>query len=540
MDDLPAWLAAKHHEAPCYDDPRGGGEKDALDKAAILSMRREHCSAAQSVSYANRDPLLIVRGRGSKLYDEAGKEYLDTRNNVGHVGHSHPRVVAAVAAQAAAINTNTRYLHPNHVRLAHALLKRCPRPLERVFFVNSGSEANDLALRLARTYTGKRDVIVVEDAYHGHTGDVIDISPYKFAHVPGGTGQRPWVHVVPAPDTYRGAFRGADAAHRYAEAVEDAVRAASSRGALGGQEGEGSSEEQPLSSASSLPASSSSSSSTPPPGLSPPPSAGLAAFFIESGMSVAGVILPPPGYLARCYRAVRAAGGLCVADEVQVGFGRFGSSFWGFQASSSSSSSPSTSSLGGGGGAEEEEEEEEAVVPDIVTMGKPFGNGMPLAAVVTTAAVAAAFENGLEYFNTFGGNPVCCAAGLAVLAALEDEDLPASAAAVGAFLVAEFRRLAEAHALIGDVRGRGLFVGVDFVKDRATREPAPNEVSAICSALKEKHAILTSIDGPHENVLVVKPPLAFSLADAARFVAALDDALSTLGPIDPNAARTPT
>ena len=500
-DDLGVWISAKHHAPPCYDNPYDSTK--LLDKAGILALRRRLFSSAQSVSYANRDPLLVVRGKGARLIDENGRSYLDTRNNVGHVGHSHPRVVAAVAAQAAAINTNTRYLHPNLVRLAAELLKRCPSPLERVFFVNSGSEANDLALRLARNYTRKQDIIVVEDAYHGHTGDVIDISPYKFAHVPGGTGRKPWVHVVPAPDTYRGLHRGSDAGEAYAKAVEDTVQAVNLRGNASSIGGEHVSA-----------------------GLQPPPTPGVAAFFIESGMSVAGVVLPPPGYLERCFSAVRRGGGVCVADEVQVGFGRFGgSSFWGFQASSVDSDATDSAAT---------------VVPDIVTTGKPFGNGMPLAAVITTKAIADAFDNGLEYFNTFGGNPVCAAAGLAVLEILDAEDLPGRAATVGAFLMAELRRLAEHHGIIGDVRGRGMFIGVDFVRDRTSREPATAEVSVICSRLKEQHRILTSVDGPHDNVIVIKPPLAFTLANASTLITALDEVLLNLGAVDPTTKRTPT
>lgn len=284
--------------------------------------------AAQSISYANTDPLMMVRAKGTRMYDERGRCFLDTRNNVCHVGHAHPAVVRAVAAQAAAINTNTRYLHPNLVHLAELLLSKCPAPLAKVFFVNSGSEANDLAIRLARAHTGNRGMVVVDHAYHGHTVEVINVSPYKFAHK-CGPGKAPHVQVVNAPDVYRGKHRGGDAAHRYAEQVHEACGRCVESGD------------------------------------------GVGAFFVESGMSVAGVIVPPSGYLAECYATVRSHGGLCVADEVQVGFGRFGSSFWGF--------------------------ESQGVVPDVVTLGKPFGNGMPLGAVITTEAVAASFANGLEY-----------------------------------------------------------------------------------------------------------------------------------------------
>ena len=257
-----------------------------LPKATLLAQRRRDFCPAQSISYANTDPLLIIEGRGAQLIDEAGRVFLDTRNNVAHVGHGHPAVAAAVARQAAALNTNTRYLHPNVCALARKLLATMPAPLSDgvVFFVNSGSEANDLALRLARA-TNKRAaerVLVVDHAYHGHTVSVIGLSPYKFEHKSfGGKGQPAWVTKCPAPDTYRGPHRGADAARDYAAYVERACADADAEG-------------------------------------------GVCAFFIESGMSVAGVILPPEGYLRACYAAVRAAGGVCVADEVQTGLGRFG------------------------------------------------------------------------------------------------------------------------------------------------------------------------------------------------------------------------
>jgi len=434
-------------------------EAGTLSKTEIISLRRSHFCPAQSVSYANTDPLLIVRGEGTRLFDEKGNAYLDTRNNVCHVGHAHPRVAKAVAQQTAVLNTNTRYLHPNVCLLAKRLVATFPEGsgLEVCFFVNSGSEANDLAVRLAYARSGSRDVIVVDHGYHGHTQQTIDISPYKFDHK-GGEGAKPTVHKVPCPDTYRGPYVGPDAGERYAEHVRAACSVAP-----GGQ---------------------------------------VAAFFVESGMSVGGVIVPPPGYLAACYRAVRSAGGVCVADEVQVGFGRFGEHFWAF--------------------------EQQGVVPDIVTMGKPFGNGMPLAAVVTTRSVSESFHNGLEYFNTFGGNPVCCAAGLAVLDVLREERLQEHAARVGAHLSGQLRRLQQSRPLIGDVRGCGLFLGIEFVRDRVSLEPATAETSEVCSRMKDEHRILMSIDGPHDNVLVLKPPLCFSTEDADALVEALDTVLGSL------------
>jgi len=430
-----------------------------MNKADVLKIRRKHFSAAQSISYANTDPLLIVRGKGARLYDDQGREFLDTRNNVCHVGHAHPRVAEAVSQQVSVLNTNTRYLHPNISLLAQRLVATFPKGsgLEVCFFVNSGSEANDLALRLAYAQGQSRDVICVQHAYHGHTNEVLKISPFPRHH--GGQDMEPGIHKVTCPDTFRGEHRGEDAGLLYAKDVVDAC------GKAGGS---------------------------------------VAAFIAESSISVGGAVMLPPGYLRECYRAVRAAGGICIADEVQVGFGRFGRHFWAF--------------------------EQQGVHPDVVTMGKPFGNGMPLAAVVTTREVAAAFQKGHEYFNTFGGNPVCCAAGLAVMDVLVAERLQENATNVGDYFKDRLNCIGDKHAMLGDVRGAGLFIGIDFVRNRDTREPATEETSEICSRMKEEHLILTSIDGPHENVLMIKPPMCFSRVDVDQVVDALDKILSTLQP----------
>lgn len=447
-------------------------EASKLHKDEIFAMRRSYFAPNQTVSYANRDPLLIVRGEGAFLYDEQGNSYLDTRNNVCHVGHAHPTVAAAVANQVATLNTNTRYLHPNLVLLAKRLIATFPENsgLEVCFFVNSGSEANDLACRLAFANSKSRDIIVVDHGYHGHTQQTIDISPYKFDHK-GGEGAKPTIHKVPCPDVYRGPHRGTDAGKLYAKYIEDACHKA--------------------------------------------PEGKVSAFFVESGMSVGGVIVPPQGYLAAAYEAVRSAGGICVADEVQVGFGRTGKQFWAF--------------------------EQQGVCPDVVTMGKPFGNGMPLAAVVTTRKLADAFNNGIEYFNTFGGNPVCCAAGLAMLEVLQKENLQSNANEVGAYFAKSLVELSKKQPLIGEIRGQGLFIGIDFVRDHETREPATAETSEICSRMKEEHRILMSIDGPHDNVIVIKPPLCFSFENVDTVIAAMEKVLSTLKrPQDLDVGHTPT
>jgi 4-aminobutyrate aminotransferase-like enzyme/Ser/Thr protein kinase RdoA (MazF antagonist) len=423
--------------------------------AETLSARRELLGKNLSISYQH--PLKIVRGWKQFLYDDTGRAYLDVYNNVPLVGHSHPRVVRAVQEQIALLNTNTRYLHDNVNRYSERLTRLLPEPLRVCYFLNSGSEANELALRLARAHTGREDIIVLEHAYHGHTTTLIDISPYKFDG-PGGRGRKPWVHVAPIPDDYRGPYKRDDpvAGTKYAQHVARLLENMYAEG------------RKP------------------------------AAYIAETLPSVAGQIVFPPGYLAETYNHVRAAGGVCIADEVQVGFGRLGTHFWGFQT--------------------------QQVVPDIVVLGKPIGNAFPLAAVITTPEIAASFDNGMEFFSTFGGNPVACAAGLAVLDVLEDEHLQENALRVGNYLIARLKSMQEMHALVGDVRGSGLFLGLDLVIDRGTRAPAPQQASYVVNRLRDR-GILAGTDGPHHNVIKLRPPLIFSQADADLFVTTLDSVL---------------
>ncbi len=421
----------------------------------ILDSRGAHIGPSLSVSY--RRPLTIVRGWMQYLYDADGRAFLDAVNNVPHVGHCHPRVVEAGRRQMAVLNTNTRYLHERLVEYAERLCATLPDPLRVCYFVNSGSEANELALRLARTLTGSRETIVVDVGYHGNTNAVVEISPYKF-NGPGGAGAPPHVHVVPTPDVYRGVYRdaAADAGARYAAHVAAAVDRIAERGGR------------------------------------------VSAFIAESILSCAGQIVLPPGYLRAAYEPVRAAGGVCIADEVQVGFGRCGTHFWAF--------------------------ETQGVVPDIVTMGKPIGNGHPIGAVVTTPEIARAFANGMEYFNTYGGNPVSCAIGLAVLDVIHDEGLQARARDVGEHLLHGLREVMSRHALVGDVRGLGLFAGVELVRDRETREPAGMEAGFVANRMRDR-GVLVSTDGPFHNVLKIKPPLCFTARDADRLAVELDGIL---------------
>jgi 4-aminobutyrate aminotransferase-like enzyme len=426
------------------------------DPATLRQQRDRWISPALSLSYDT--PLKIVRGAGATLIDESGRRYLDLVNNVCHVGHCHPRVVEAISTQVAQLNTNTRYLHDNLVEYARRLTTLLPPELSTLFLVNSGSEANDLALRLALAYSGGDQVVVLDHAYHGNLSSLIDISPYKF-HGPGGAGRKRHVWVAEMPDLYRGRIRAgeADAGRRYADKVALLLRDMS--------------------------------------GLD----RRVAAFFVEPLLGCGGQLVLPEGYLAAAFEEVRAAGGVCICDEVQIGFGRVGSHFWGF--------------------------ETQGVVPDIVTMGKPIGNGHPMGAVACRPEIAAAFVSGMEYFNTFGGNPVSASAGLAVLDVIRDERLMANAAARGAQLHDGLTALAERHPLIGDVRGLGLFMGVELVRDPDTLEPADREIKIIVEAMKSE-GILLSTEGPHHNVLKIKPPLVISEAECERFLDTLDVVLA--------------
>ncbi|HEX7779698.1 MAG TPA: aminotransferase class III-fold pyridoxal phosphate-dependent enzyme, partial [Vicinamibacterales bacterium] len=417
----------------------GTGVDTRIDRGApvrvLLETRRAHLSRALSIAY--REPIKMVRGAAQYLFDNHGRPYLDLVNNVCHVGHSHPRVVAAGQQQMARLNTNTRYLYDGLTEYATRLTATLPDPLDTCFFVNSGTEANELALRIAMAHTTRRHVLVVDGAYHGHTSTLIAASPYKFMGV-GGTGRpESWVRVVPLPDGYRGRHKG------QGRAAGDAYAADLAR--VLGEAGEP-----------------------------------VAAFLTESFQSCGGQIIPPEGYLDRAFRAVRAAGGVCICDEVQTGFGRAGTHFWAF--------------------------ETQGVVPDIVVMGKPMGNGHPMGAVVTTRDIAASFANGMEFFSTFGGNPVSCAIGLAVLDVIRDEGLQRHALELGVRFLDGLRALMARHSLIGDVRGQGLFLGIELVRDRTTLEPAADEATELVNRLAAR-GILLATDGPFHNVIKIKPPM---------------------------------
>ena len=425
---------------------------------ALAAARRDLIGRNVRTSY--RKPLHIVRASMQYLYDDTGRPYIDGYNNVPHVGHCHPVVVENAARQLSQLNTNTRYLHESLERFAANLIATLPASLQVCYFVNSGSEANELALRLARAHTRARNLIVLEAAYHGNTTTLIDISPYK-ADGPGGAGHAPWVHVVPIADVYRGVHKKADpdAGVKYAASVADAIDRMREAGEH------------------------------------------LCGFIAESCPSVGGQIIFPAGYLAEVYRHVRDAGGVCIADEVQTAYGRPGHSFYGF--------------------------EEQGVIPDIVALGKPIGNGYPIGAVVTTRDIAASFDNGMEFFSTFGGSTVASIVGATVLEIVLADRLQQHADRVGARLLERLHLLAYRHELVGDVRGSGLFIGIELVKSRLTLEPAPEAADDVVNYMQES-GVLIGTDGPYHNVLKVRPPMPFGDEDADALLESLEQALSVV------------
>ncbi|KHJ45983.1 aminotransferase, class III [Trichuris suis] len=444
-----------------------------MTKELVVAERKEWIGSAVTVFYRD-NPLMIVRAERQYLYDESGKRYLDCISNVQHVGHSHPLVGQAVAKQILLSTCNNRFLHPLMTIYAQRLAKSLPSDLNTFFYCNSGalspsegrSEANDLALRIAKDYTGGTEVIVVEHAYHGHLTSMIDISPYKF-NGKGGSGKP---DHAPCPDVYRGKWRlpteklddkesltkmGA----KYALEVKMLCDQIASKGRR------------------------------------------LAAFFMEALISCGGQVFPPEGYLRDVIDYVHEAGGLVIVDEVQTGFGRAGSVFWAYQSHCPDSA------------------------PDMITMGKPMGNGYPVAAVVTRRPVADEFGHGMEYFNTYGGNPVSCAAALAVLNVLEEEQLQENARNVGAYLLERLRWLQGRHSsVVGHVRALGLFAGIDLVTNLESRLPATQLAAKVVSEMRKKQVCISS-EGPHGNILKFKPPICFTKTNVDEMIKALDETL---------------
>lgn len=419
----------------------------------VLVQRQTHLSAGQYHFY--RKPLMLVEASMQYCFDDKGKTYVDCYSNVCHVGHCHPHFVQSCSQAMHNIISNTRYLHPAIVRYAERLKSKVPSQLSVCYFVNSGSEANDLAMRLARIHTQRKGIIALEHAYHGTTGSCTGISTSLSTGTTKGTQDYQYhardVYVAPVPDPYRGRYDANDeqCGKKYADDVKSILR------------------EQ---------------------------SGGIAAFIHESVQGVGGQIVYPQDYLQRVYEAVRKDGGVCIADEVQTGFGRTGSHFWAFEA--------------------------QGVVPDILTLGKPIGNGFPLGAVITTREIARSFD-GVQYFNTNGGNPVACAAGLAVLEIIERDELQKNALEVSQYLMGKLFQLKAQHRLIGDVRGVGLFIGIELVVNERTKEPAREETTMIMERCREM-GVLVGKGGVHNNVLRLKPPLCFQKEDADFLISVLD------------------
>lgn len=423
--------------------------------AEVLAMRGEFLNPA--IFHYYRKPIMIVEGKGQYLFDEQGRRYLDGFGGIVtvSVGHCHPEVVRAANLQNKTIqHTTTIYLNPGIALYAKELAAKMPGDLKVCYFVNSGSEANDLALLMARAYTGNYDVIALRNAYHGGSPGTMALTSHhtwKF-NVPHSFG----VQHARMPDLYRGPY-GADdpgAGRKYADDVAELIQFGTS--------------------------------------------GKISAFIAESIQGVGGSVVFPDGYLKHAYEHARSAGGLCIADEVQAGFGRTGTHYWGF--------------------------ETQGVIPDIVTIAKGIGNGCPLGAVVTTPEIARALASRI-HFNTFGGNPVSCAQGRAVLRVIEQEGLQENCLKLGGKLISGFEKLAEEHSIIGQVRGKGLMLGVELVKDRSTKEPAREACAEVFERCKDL-GLLIGKGGLWGNTLRIKPPMCLNEADVNFMIEVIDEALS--------------
>lgn len=417
------------------------------DERELVRRREKLLGPAYRLFY--QKPVHLVRGEGVWLYDPAGERYLDVYNNVASVGHCNPRVVEALTRQASTLNTHTRYLHETILTYAERLQKKVPGELGHIMFTCTGSEANDLALRVTRAYTGRRGMIVTKLAYHGLTCAVSELSPSLGEYVERG----PHVRLVPPPDSYRGE---GDVGKAFATGVRAAIADMRANG------------------------------------IEP------AALLVDTIFSSDGVFADPPGFLREAVEVIRAEGGLFIADEVQPGFGRVGPDFWGFA--------------------------RHGLVPDMVTVGKPMGNGHPMAGVFMKPHLVEEFGRKARYFNTFGGNPVACAVGLAVLDVIEGEGLPERARDVGDYMRAGLRDLAGRYEAIGDVRGAGQFTGLELVEDRAGKVPAAALTTRIVNGLRERH-VLISATGPGANILKIRPPLVFTREHADIFLDRIADVL---------------
>jgi len=445
---LRKWVTINPVHATNSFKKAAGFEISAVKPVDELKKERfKTVSSTFSISY--KKPVYMERAAFQYMFDKYGNSYLDAYNNIPHVGHLHPQVVEAGQKQMARLNTNTRYIYDQLNEYTTHLLNYFPKPLSKVFPVNSGSAATDLAIRLARNFTGKNKIAVLEHGYHGNTQTGIEISHYKFSGK-GGNGISENVVCLPVPDTFRGEFRFENAGVSYANQAIQQLKTSENQ---------------------------------------------VAAFIAEPIVGCGGQLPLAKGYLKEVYAKIRNQGGVCISDEVQTGFGRLGHFFWGF--------------------------EMHGVVPDIVILGKPMGNGHPMGAVITTDEIADAFDNGMEFFSSFGGNPVSCAIGNAVLNVLEEEQLQAHAKTVGDYYLQELTSLQQKYECIGDVRGSGLFIGFEFIKDRITLEPETKLAQYLKNELRNRH-ILVSTDGPFDNVIKSKPPLCFTTDNVDEVIHAVE------------------
>ena len=421
----------------------------------IKNFRQKILAPSLSLSY--EDPLHLIKGKGQFLFDINGKKYLDAVNNIQHVGHSHPRIAKIAYEQLKKLNTNTRYLDKNVLNYAKSIIDSLPKKLCVCFFTNSGSESNDLALRIARNSTKNRNTIVIDGAYHGHTISLIEISPYKYKGL-GGFNPPSYIHEIPTPNFHRGLYNGKTSIGKYLEIFTNCAKQLNNNG------------------------------------LKP-------TFIFESFMGCGGQIPLPSSFLKNACKIIHDLGGICIADEIQVGFGRIGKHFWGFNY--------------------------QDINPDIVTIGKSIGNGHPLSAVITTKKLANQFNNGMEYFNSFGGNPVSSAIGHTVMKIIKDEKLQKNALIVGSYLKKELLNLKKTFGIIGDIRGEGLFLGIEIIAKTNVVKPNPKKAKQIVNKMKELGVLLSS-DGPDNNIIKIKPPIIFNKQDANFLLNKLDESISSI------------
>ncbi len=456
-DLLPIWKKISPNPNLILKIPNTFFQKNETNKKIFIKRKS---LISPNFSIAHNSPMQILESKGQYLFNEKGRRFLDCVNNISHVGHSHPKIHEALTMQNLKLNTNTRYLYKIINDYSEKLLSTLPKKLNTIFFVCTGSEANDLAYRISKTFNGNEDVIVIDNAYHGHTNKLIDISPYKF-NGKGGKGKKEFVHVASMPDGIRGEwlYSNKNWINEYINQFKSKIDIMKFN------------------------------------------KRSLSCFFTESILGCGGQIILPPNYLKETFKIIRRNNGLCIVDEVQTGFGRVGNNFWAF--------------------------EEHGVVPDILTIGKPMGNGHPIGAVITTKEIAKKFNNGMEYFNSFGGNPVSCSVGNAVLQVIEEENLQEHGKIVGNYFLNLLKKIQKKYPQrISEVRGRGLFLGIDLINEK--NNLPDSELTLKMINCMRNNGILISSDGPHSNVLKIKPPMPFNKKNCDYFIEIFENNISLL------------